>query len=248
MAAENDRSSLTAGLVNGGSKGQMPPDPLVLTVFPLADGQTSSYTLYEDSGNSRAYQRGEAAWTAVRASAKAGEFTNQVSPVRGSYPGMPIFRAYELKLPFDWPPEAVTVNGRMLHYTARQAQAGWRYEGNTLTTVVNVGRVPAATGAIIRIVRSAKLVARRAELDGYAGAMTRLREAYDNLNQTWPLGWSPDELIDAMQSGDRLSYRPESANSELSHYHDVLPKAAAKVEELTKAIIEAQGPILLISA
>ncbi len=46
--------------------------------------------------------------------------------------------------------------------------------------------------------------------------MTRLREAYDALNQTWPIAWSPDELIDAMQTGDRLSYFPQQAGELLT--------------------------------
>ena len=64
--------------------------------------------------------------------------------------------------------------------------------------------------------------------------MTRLREAYDALNQTWPIAWSPDELIDAMQTGDRLSYFPQRAGEQLAHYREVLPKAIAKVKELDR--------------
>ena len=40
---------------------QKPLDPLIVNVFPLADGQSSTYTLYEDAGDSRAYQHNEAA-------------------------------------------------------------------------------------------------------------------------------------------------------------------------------------------
>ncbi len=64
--------------------------------------------------------------------------------------------------------------------------------------------------------------------------MTRLREAYDALNQTWPIAWSPDELIDAMQTGDRLDYFPQHAGEVLAHYRDVLPKAIAKVREFDR--------------
>jgi alpha-glucosidase len=79
---------------------------------------------------------------------------------------------------------------------------------------------------------SAALFARRSELDGFAGAMTRLREAYDGLNQTFPIAWSPDELVDAMQTGDRLGYFPQQAGDQLKHYREVLPQARAKVKEL----------------
>jgi alpha-glucosidase len=92
----------------------------------------------------------------------------------------------------------------------------------------------------IAVKRNADLVARRKELDGFAGAMTRLREAYDSLNETWPLGWSPDELIDAMQSGDRMTYHPEAAAKELTHYGEVLSKAQEQVQALTKGLSREQ--------
>jgi len=46
--------------------------------------------------------------------------------------------------------------------------------------------------------------------------MARLRETYDILNGAWPQGWSPDPLIDAMQTGDRIGYHPETAFAEVS--------------------------------
>ena len=39
----------------------------------------------------------------------------------------------------------------------------------------------------------------------------------------------PDVLVDAMQTGDRLGYHPESAVAEIAHLHEVLPKAQAAV-------------------
>ena len=69
---------------------------------------------------------------------------------------------------------------------------------------------------------------------------TRLRESYNSLNETWPLGWSPDELIDAMQSGDRLTYHPESASKEIAHYREVLPQAQNQVQALTKGFSKEQ--------
>src|SRR5690242_10539408 len=111
---------------------EKPVDPLTLTVFPLAAGQKSSYTLYEDAGNSRAYETGEAATTKVSASEAQGDLTVEISPAHGDYQGMPAQRAYELRLPGDWPPESVTVNGKPLSYVPDRNKAGWRFEGNTL--------------------------------------------------------------------------------------------------------------------
>ena len=61
--------------------------------------------------------------------------------------------------------------------------------------------------------------------------MTRLRGAYDAMQQTLPVAAPPDPLIDAMQTGDRLSYHPEHALEEIAHFHEVLPKAQAAVND-----------------
>jgi alpha-glucosidase len=220
--------------------GEKPVDPLIINVFPSAGRQKSYYSVYEDSGKARDYQIGKAAWTDISASETNGELTVLIAPIRHSYPGMPSRRAYELHLPGDWPPQSVTVNGAPLLHSSDENKAGWRYTGNTLTTVVTTGRMPVTSVVTIRVRRSPELVSRRSELDGFAGAMTRLRESYDSLNGTWPLGWSPDELIDAMQSGDRLTYQPESAGEELKHFHEVLAKAATQVEAMTKGLTQEQ--------
>jgi hypothetical protein len=208
-------------------------DPLILTVFPLNDAKDSSYTLYEDGSDGRKYETGEFTNTAVHAQEANGDLSVHVDAAKGSYPGMLKERAFELRLPGDWPPESVTVNGKPVQYTRKKDAPGWRYEGNTLTTVIRTERFSTARPVEIRVRRAAALVARRPELDGYAGAMTRLRACYDTVNQTWPIAWSPDPLVDAMQSGDRLGYHPERAGEELKHFREMLPQAASAV---TKAI------------
>ena len=65
--------------------------------------------------------------------------------------------------------------------------------------------------------------------DGFAGAMVRLRAAYDALNTMSRMTAPPDPLVDAMQSGDRLGYHPEKATEELAHFHSVLPQAQSSV-------------------
>jgi hypothetical protein len=89
---------------------------------------------------------------------------------------------------------------------------------------------------VIDVKRPMSLIQRRGELDGFAGNMTRLRQAYDTLNKTFPLAWSPDSLVDVMQTGDRLSYHPETVSDELTHFHEELPKAIADVTKMKTAI------------
>lgn len=211
---------------------QKPVDPLIVNVFPLADGQRSTYSLYEDAGDSRGYEHGEFARTELRSSEKGSELLVEIAAVKGTYKGMPTARGYEIRLPGDWPPESVTVNGKPVGYSSKKGTAGWRFEGNSLTTVIKVPRVAVTAPVTVRVRRSAALFSRRGELDGFAGAMTRLREAYDTLNQTFPIAWSPEELVDVMQTGDRLSYYPQQAGDQLQHYREMLPQAKAKVKEL----------------
>jgi len=211
---------------------QKPLDPLIVNVFPLADVQSSTYTLYEDAGDSQAYEHGAYALTELRAGEKANELTVEITAAKGTYEGMPPARTYEIRLPGDWPPASVTVNERSLAAASQYGAAGWRFEGNTLTTIISLPASPVKEAVTVRVTRAPELFSRRAELNGFAGAMTRLREAYDALNLTFPLAWSPDELVDAMQTGDRLGYFPRNAGELIAHYREVLPTAIAKVKDL----------------
>ena len=39
----------------------------------------------------------------------------------------------------------------------------------------------------VELRRASGMTARRGELDGFAGALTRLRGAYDAMDETWPV-------------------------------------------------------------
>ena len=212
--------------------GERPVDPLIVNVWPLAPGSTSHYEVYEDSGVSVEYQRGVFARTPIKAAQTGETLKLDIGPVEGSFPGMPKTRAYEIRLPADWPPVAVTVNGAQVKQAGPAGKGGWRFEGNTLTTVIPVPSENVASKVTIEVYRATGLVARRGEIDGFAGAMTRLRGAYDAMHATSPASDPPDELIDAMQSGDRLSYHPETAQEEIAHFHQAVPKAQAAIAKI----------------
>jgi alpha-glucosidase (family GH31 glycosyl hydrolase) len=212
--------------------GEKPVDPLILTVFPPEDGKESTYRLYEDAGNTTGYKRGEAAWTNIRASAAANgtALTLTISPVEGRYNGMRASRAYEVRLRGTWPPVSVTVNGQAAAHT--ETAPGWSYDATTLTTIVRTRSVSTASPVTISVKIKPTLAQQRALLEGFAGKMTRLREAYDILNATWPNGWSPDELIDAMQTADRIAYHPQDAFGELSSLQEKLAAMPQQIEAM----------------
>ncbi len=213
--------------------GQKPVDPLILNVWPLADGQSSSYTLYEDGSDSEAYKRGVFALTPISATQYGDTLTVEITPARGNYPGMPSSRGYELRLSGDWPPEAVLANGQALTFRSSDSNTpGWAYDGNTLSTIILVASHPVTEAVHIEVRRAPGSLSARTKLDGFAGAVVRLHSAYDTLNQEWPFAWSPDPLIEAWQTGDRIGYRPETAREELSHFSQRYSAAKASVQQL----------------
>ena len=148
-------------------------------------------------------------------------------------------RGYELRLPADWPPASVTVNGVAIKQagpTGAKADGASRATRSPRSFPSPNGALPARVTIEVR--RAAGLTARRDELDGFAGAMTRLRGAYDALQKTWPVSAPPDPLIDAMQTGDRLGYHPERATEEMAHFHEVLPKAQAVVNTMQQGFAQ----------
>jgi alpha-glucosidase (family GH31 glycosyl hydrolase) len=214
--------------------GEKPVDPLIVNVWPLVPGKSSSYSVYEDSGVSVDYQRGVFARTPIKAAQNGDTLRVEIGPVEGSYPGMLKTRGYELRLPADWPPVSVTVNGKALKPVKPGEKGGWRYEGNTLTTIVPVPAQSTAAKVVVEVRRAKGWTAQRNELDGFAGKMTFLRGAYDALQATGPVAGPSLALIDAMQSGDRLSYFPEKIDGELAHFQQALEQAQADVATLDK--------------
>jgi hypothetical protein len=84
----------------------------------------------------------------------------------------------------------------------------------------------------VEIQRAAGLTARRHDLDAFAGNETRFRNAFEAVRQTSPVTEAPDVLIDAMRSGQRLTYHPECAVAEIARFRDVLPLARDSVRNI----------------
>lgn len=205
--------------------GEKSVDPLIINVWPLLPGQNTRYEVYEDSGVAVDYQRGVWARTQIAASQVGDVLRVQIEPVQGHFPGMLRQRRYQLQLPADWPPLTVTVNGASLKpiATAGTGNAvGWRFEGNTLTTVILVASKNVGIATTIVVRRAPGLTARRTELDGFAGVMTRLRAATDVLQESAQQLNVPDALLEALQTGDRLGYHPERVEAEIARLHTLV--------------------------
>jgi alpha-glucosidase len=209
--------------------GEKPVDPLIVNVWPLAPGASSTYAVYEDSGKSVDYQSGVYTRTPIKATQNGDALKVEIGPVEGSFAGMLKARGFEIRLPADWPPASVSVNGLPVQHAEVGGKGGWTFEGNTLTTVIPVSSHSTASKVTVEVRRASGLTAKRNVLDGFAGSMTRLRGAYDAMNQLWPVSEPPDVLVEAMQTGDRLGYHPERAVEEMAHFHKILAEAQASV-------------------
>ncbi|HEY8166314.1 MAG TPA: hypothetical protein VIF83_12230 [Gemmatimonadaceae bacterium] len=62
-----------------------------------------------------------------------------------------------------------------------------------------------------------------APVSGVRGQLARLRTAMEILDTSWPNGWSPDILIEAAQTGRRITLQPSTARAELEKLQRDMP-------------------------
>jgi len=200
--------------------GARPVDPLILTVF---EGPSGTARIYEDAGNSLGYTRGECAWTDVSCRREQGGSTTlTIAPIKGRYPGMLSGRSYVLRLVGHLPPGKVTCNGSTLPQTHADGRPGWRYRGSTATIEITLPRFSASETITARIAASGARD-EQAMVDGLAGTLRRLGKAMAMINGQWPAEWSPDTLVAAVQTGNRMELRPANAGKEVRDLRLLIP-------------------------
>jgi len=118
------------------------PDRLIVKVVPGADG---SCTLYEDEGDSEAYQHGAYATTLFLHATTAGETTLTIHPRQGAYADMPAARAYTVEFLATDRPTEVYVGDRRL------SNGSWLYDATTHTVSVFVGTRPCSQVVTVRL-------------------------------------------------------------------------------------------------
>jgi alpha-glucosidase len=182
-------------------------DPLILTIFP---GESGEARVYEDAGNTLGYKNSEFAWTTIRHSRQQKIV---ILPVEGSYPGMPSTRGYEIRLISTLPPDSVS-------------GGTWRYDGATLTTIITVPSTPVNQRVEV-LVKTAT-----APISGVRGQLARLRTAMEILETSWPNGWSPDILIEAVQTGRRITLQPSTARAELEKLQRDMPAIVDAISKM----------------
>jgi len=114
--------------------GEKPLDEVTFDLYPQGE---SSYTLYEDDGSTRRYQKGESSTQQIRVQAPAqgsGPVQVEIAPVQGEYQGQLAQRRYGLRVLNRSAPTAVQLDGRTLPKLAdaaalQAASEGWYFDG-----------------------------------------------------------------------------------------------------------------------
>ncbi|MFZ0821824.1 MAG: TIM-barrel domain-containing protein [Candidatus Acidiferrales bacterium] len=210
---------------------QPSPDPLVLQIFP---GKSGEGHLYEDSGNSLDYKGTAFTRANFRQQLSAdGILKIEFLPAQGGFSGMIATRSYELRLAASFPPESVTVNGRPVAYAGPEAaRSGWRYDGDTTTAIIELPKFSVIEKVEVLVKFSAHKSEDEALLNGVAGKIARLHGAMHILEGSWDRGWAPDILLDAAQTGRRISLHPESALAELRRLNANWPDILKAIDSL----------------
>ena len=89
--------------------GQKPLDTLTVKVYPK-EASTTSYIMYEDDGETYAYEDGGIAETRFECKKNGQKVEFSVLPVKGSYKGMYMSRTYKLEIESAQRPSKVMVN------------------------------------------------------------------------------------------------------------------------------------------
>jgi hypothetical protein len=192
---------------------------------------TGSTLLYEDAGNSLGYQRGEYATTLIRHS-RTGDGTVHVriEPREGAYPGMRATSRYEIRLELSWPPSRVTVNSESVPHRKNEGEAGWRYDGDNTRVVITTDVQNSSAGVDVVAEYPASKIDDRP--DGVRGMIARLKRVMPVMNAFWPKEWSPELLINAAQTGNRISLEPSMAKEETRRMMESIPLLISQIDTL----------------
>ncbi len=215
--------------------GRQAANPLVLALFP---GDSGSFSLYEDAGNSSSYQKGEYARTPIRWTGAGTDVRSlRIDPVVGNFPGMLGERKYEFRLIGVMPPASVSCNGKALDPVSDARGEGWSYDGTRGDLCIRTATYPTSVPVELTVKGVKDLPVWIQDL---RGTLSRLHRVQPLLNNLWPKEWSPEILIAAGQTGNRIGINPANAERELDSLRASLPQvekeiSAMKIDPALKA-------------
>ena len=166
--------------------GAKPANPLILHVWPGTGGETR---VYEDDGETTAYQHGTGAWTPVANVMTKSIRTITVGPVESTYPSMPAKRAIEIRLHDVWAPAKVRVSGRdrPLPRLDKPGPEGWYYDATTVSATIRLSAVPTGQAVEVAIEPARSAPSETLLSGGLRGQLRRLAAAAEFVRQDHPV-------------------------------------------------------------
>ena len=190
------------------------PAKMALAVYPGAAAGEGE--LYEDAGEAADYETAFAK-TRFAGQQKGASYTLRIGACKGSFPGLPETRTWEVRFVNRMPPRAVTVNGR---------PADWTYAGDDLTLVVTTPPVRTDAETTVEVSWNERDLADERRLDGKRGFLNRALDAGAELKiqtrQVFIGANLPNEFLDFSQLGSQLSAAPGRAHELLDGFDAAL--------------------------
>lgn len=211
----------------------------ILTFVPGGDGET---TIYEDDGKSKDYATAYAT-TKVTKRSEGNKVTITIAPRKGGYEGASATTSYELRLPANYPPKSVRVDGRELKY-ARYAECNeWGYDGYSLAPQIFVNGVDNTKGCTIEVEFADGDMAAQERLYGIQGVVNRcvtltaeFKEAYAKYIDSGAM--LPDFYLNVSQAPNFITENPQTINESVDNYYRFLTECLAEFEKMEQLPVE----------
>ncbi len=211
----------------------------VLTFVPGGDGAT---TIYEDDGLSNDYST---AYTTINVTKRTegNKVTITIAPRQGSFEGATATNSYELRLPANYPPKAVRVDGRELQYNRYAESNEWGYDAYSLAPYIIVNDVDNAKGCTVEVEFAEGDIAAQSKLYGLQGIANRsviltaefkeeFAKYYDSQSML------PDYFMNMSQSPNFIMEFPQEIHQHIENYHKSLVKCIEEIEKKDKFPVE----------
>ena len=192
--------------------------PVIINVYPSVGDVISQAEYYEDAGNDKQYASHYAV-TQFSAERRGNKLIIRIGPRQGNYQGMPAKRIYQIKVVASVVPERVLVNGQ---------KATYRYNGMTLSLIVDVGSVGSEEVKTVEISYPSDS---QCMANGEIGQMRRVRENVCLLKERDANIVLTDDLANMESVGRAITYAPSSFTQKMEFFHD----RYARLDEVLKA-------------
>lgn len=178
-------------------------EDIVVTLFPGGNG-TSSFTMYEDNGNDKEYDK-EYAVTKLSSSRQGQEQTVVIGKREGTYKDMPASRSFKVKVLSSVIPQSVTVNGTPARY---------EYLGEELALAIDLPESSCDVEKVIKILYPAEAV----DMNGLLGASKRIAKSMEQLKYRDAYICLKEEFGKMGSLSEAITYAPAEMSALVSEF------------------------------